>query len=101
MKKAPSVSEPDMTMRPAASSTSACATSGMNVRSGTYSARCRFAASVCSKTVSAASVKCSSRRGSCANDFTTWTPVIDSSATMETSASFCWTSRRTGCDTRL
>ena len=34
-KKAPSESEPEMTMRPAASSTSACASGGKNVRSGT------------------------------------------------------------------
>jgi hypothetical protein len=35
VKKAPSDSEPETTMRPAASSTSACAMSGRNVRRGT------------------------------------------------------------------
>ena len=45
--------------------------------------------------------KRSARRSSCANDLTTWTPVIDSSATVATSASVCWTSRSTGCETRL
>ena len=81
MKNAPSDSDPEITMRPATSSTSACATSGRNVSSGTYSARWRFAASVRAKTVSAAARTARSDALSCANDLTTWTPVIDSSAT--------------------
>ena len=36
---------------------------------------------------------------SCANDFTTWTPTMFSSATVATSAIFCCTSRSSGCAT--
>ena len=43
MKNAPVESDPEITMRPATSSTRAWATSGRKVRSGTYSARWRFA----------------------------------------------------------
>ena len=39
--------------------------------------------------------------GSCANDLTTWTPTMFSSATVATSASFCCTSRSIGCETWL
>ena len=38
---------------------------------------------------------------SCANDLTTWTPTMFSSATVATSAIFCCTSRSSGCDTWL
>ena len=41
----------------------------------------------------------SSSFDSCANDLTTWTPTMFSSATVVMSAIFCWTSRRTGCET--
>ena len=101
MKNAPVESDPEITMRPATSSTRAWATSGRKVRSGTYSARWRFAASVRAKTVSAAAANRSERRLSCENDLTTWTPAIDSSATVATSARDCCTSRSTGWETRL
>jgi len=91
----------NLTRRPAEGSTGACATRGRNVSSGTYRARCLLAAIVCTKTLSAAVAKLSARRSSCENDLTTCTPEIDSSATVATSASFCWTSRSTGWETRL
>ena len=56
---------------------------------------------LCRKTDSdrASNFACSA--GSWANDLTTWTPTMFSSATVATSAIFCWTSRRTGCETWL
>ena len=54
-----------------------------------------------SETVSAAAANRSERRLSCENDLTTWTPAIDSSATVATSARDCCTSRSTGWETAV
>ena len=73
----------------------------MNEISGTYSARCRFARSVCSNTRSERCLNFASSDGSCANALTTWTPTMFSSATVATSARRCCTSRSVGWATWL
>ena len=92
----PSVRSPFTTIRPPTSSTIACATSGRKDSSGTYSARCRFALTLCSNTASDRPANFLPSDPSWANDLTTWTPTMPSSATVATSAIFCWTSRRIG-----
>ncbi len=65
--------------------------------SGTYVARCRLARIVSRKTSSERAWNFADSCGSCAKALTTWTPTMFSSATVATSASFCWTSRSVGC----
>ena len=66
-----------------------------------YSARWRFARTESAKTCSDRYSNFSCSASSCANDLTTWTPTMFSSATVATSAIFCCTSRSKGCDTWL
>jgi hypothetical protein len=58
-----------------------------------------FALTLWSNTDSERSANFSPSVRSCANDLTTWTPTMLSSATVATSAIFCWTSRKIGCET--